>query len=159
MDQAGFKEIWLPLEDTFCKVASYILEDAADARDAVQDLYVKLWNGRDREILNPKAYGITLLRNLCLDRLRQRKAGRQGIETEPESPGNGPDSPIISKETLKALDAAMERLPEKMRDLLEMRAFHEMGYDEIAKETGMSEVNVRVHVSKARKLLRKYIER
>ena len=45
-----------------------------------------------------------------------------------------------------------------MRELLEMRVFRGMPYWKISRETGMSEVNVRVHISKARKLLRKYME-
>ena len=35
-----FKATWLPLENAFYRVALYILEDADDAADAVQDLYV-----------------------------------------------------------------------------------------------------------------------
>ena len=160
MDTALFKNTWLPLESTFYKVALYILEDEADARDAVQDLYIKLWNRRniDSNILNPKAFGIAVLKNLCLDRLRRTKDTAPLEETVPADSPDETDGPVIGKETLKKLDSALAALPEKMRELLEMRVFREMPYREICRETGMSEVNVRVHVSKARKLLRNYME-
>ncbi len=160
MDAAIFKETWLPLEDTFCKVAFYILEDEAEARDAVQDLYIKLWNRRnmDSNILNPKAFGIAVLKNICLDRLRRARNVASLDEAAPADAPDRTDGPVIGKETLKAMESALARLPEKLRELLEMRVFRDMPYGEICRETGMSEVNVRVHISKARKLLRKYME-
>ena len=161
MDTAAlFKNTWLPFESTFYKVALYILEDEADARDAVQDLYVKLWNRKeiDRNILNPKAFGITILKNICLDRLRKARSTSTLDEADPAGSPEETDGPVIGKETLEKVGAALGSLPEKMRELLEMRVFRGMPYWKISRETGMSEVNVRVHISKARKLLRKYME-
>ena len=59
------KATWLPLENGFYRVALYMLEDAADAADAVQDLYIRLWTSRDKldSIRQPKAYGLTMLKN------------------------------------------------------------------------------------------------
>ena len=47
MDTVQFSRTWLPLASRFYQVAFYILEDAAGAEDAVQDLYIRLWSGRD----------------------------------------------------------------------------------------------------------------
>ena len=72
MTEARFHTVWIPLQERFYRVAFYILEDRADALDAVQDLYVKLWKIRDSLDLvrNPGAYGALLMRNLCIDRIR-----------------------------------------------------------------------------------------
>ncbi len=43
-----FKSIYLPLSDGLYRVAYYILESRSDAEDAVQDLYIKLWESIDR---------------------------------------------------------------------------------------------------------------
>ncbi len=43
-----FRKIWIPLAERFYRVAFYMLESEADAEDAVQELYLKLWTGRER---------------------------------------------------------------------------------------------------------------
>ena len=40
MEKQVFKEVWLPLSDSFYRVAYSMLGTEADARDAVQDLYI-----------------------------------------------------------------------------------------------------------------------
>ncbi len=75
MTSAAFHSIWLPLQGRFYRIAFYILENEADAKDAVQELYLKLWNIRDQLdiIRNPAAYGSLLIRNLCIDRIRKAR--------------------------------------------------------------------------------------
>ena len=84
MKHEQFKRIWIPLNLSFYNVARHFLEDEADAEDAVQDLYVRLWNSKDDldKVLNPKAYGLTLIRNICIDRIRQKNIRRSEELTE-----------------------------------------------------------------------------
>ena len=94
MDSAVFDSVWLPHQAAFYRLAFYILENEDEARDAVQDLYLKLWDMREQldSIDNPKAYGLHLLRNRCIDRIRSRTRHRQtaldelsaGTEESPE---------------------------------------------------------------------------
>jgi len=48
----------------------------------------------------------------------------------------------------------MDRLPETQRTVVEMRYFSQMSYSEISGRTGISAINVRVLVSRAKKTLR-----
>ena len=70
MTQEEFRNTWLPLSDALYRVAFYMLEDESDAKDVVQDLYVKLLAKSPEDVHNPKAYAITMLRNMCIDRIR-----------------------------------------------------------------------------------------
>ena len=81
MDSAVFDSVWLPHQAAFYRLAFYILENEDEARDAVQDLYLKLWDMREQldSIDNPKAYGLHLLRNRCIDRIRSRTRHRQAL--------------------------------------------------------------------------------
>ena len=81
MSTEEFTELYLPLRGALYRVAFFILESEDDAMDAVQDLYLKLLSSPDalETVRNPKAYCITLMRNICLDRVR--KASRRP-ETE-----------------------------------------------------------------------------
>ena len=156
MTEAGFHTVWVPLQERFYRVAYYILEDRADALDAVQDLYVKLWKMRDSLDLvrNPGAYGALLMRNLCIDRIRRLTPTE---ELPVDLPGKEPpDEELIRKESLGSLLRAMDSLPDSQRKLMNLHVLQGKTYDEIAAETGLSPLNIRVQVSLARKKLKQY---
>lgn len=160
MSSSEFKATWLPLEDAFYRVALYILEDAADASDAVQDLYIRLWTSRDRlgEIRQPKAYGLTILKNICLDRLRHANVARSESLKAAEFRSADEDSNLAARETIQAVEKAIGRLPDNQRKVLQMRVFEDMEYADIASATGLAEGSLRVMLSAARKTLRKLLD-
>jgi len=156
MTDARFHTVWIPLQDRFYRVAFYILEDRSDALDAVQDLYVKLWKMRESLDLvrNPAAYGTLLIRNLCIDRIRRQ---RPAEALRDDLPGKDPpDEALMVRETLGAVFLAMENLPDSQKKLLKLHLLQGLSYQEIAEETGLSPLNVRVQVSLARKKLKPY---
>ena len=156
MTEARFHTVWIPLQDRFYRVACYILEDRADALDAVQDLYVKLWKMRDSLDLvrNPGAYGALLMRNLCIDRIRRLTPAE---ELPVDLPGKEqPDEELIRKERLDTLLRAMDTLPDSQRNLMNLHVLQGKSYDEIAALTGLSPLNIRVQVSLARKKLKSH---
>ena len=157
MTGARFQAEYLPLAGTFYRVAFFILEDAADAEDAVQELYLKLWDRRDvlDGIRSPKGYGITLLRNLCLDRIRRsRRMETPATLPEPETPGRQDES-IDGKERLAKVLAAIKSLPDRQREVLTLRTLDGLSYEEIAQRTGISYLSLRVLLSQARTKLKK----
>ena len=60
----------------------------------------------------------------------------------------------MDREMLVRLSRAMDGLPETQRTVVEMRYFSQMSYSEISGRTGISAINVRVLVSRAKKTLR-----
>lgn len=145
------------MSDGLYRVAFYILESQPDAQDVVQDLFIKLWNTRDEldKVLNLKAYCTTLIKNMCIDRIRKASKEQSiGIETDiPES--RTVDGDLIAKDKLDRVMAAIERLPKGQRNVVKMYVLEEMSYDEISEITGMSNLTLRVLLSNARKTLRK----
>lgn len=161
MTHEEFKIVWLPLSSGFLALARYMLDDESDAADAVQDLYVRLWNARDAldRVESPQAYGATMTRNICLDRLRQRQAHRaEGLEAVDGLLSlEGTDRRVISREAGEMLSRAMMKLPAKESELIRLRYFNELEYGEIAERTGLSLVNVRVSLMRAKRTLKKLI--
>lgn len=164
MSAEEFNGLWLPLAGRFYRVAYYILESQEDAEDAVQDLFTRLWKLRKTlgNVKNPAAFGITSIRNICLDKIRSRASSRT-VSPAPDSlvclpdPEEDLDRELVVKENLGMIRACMARLPSSQRKILEMRVFEDIPYPEIARRTGLSEVNVRVKLSNARKNLKKMI--
>ena len=158
MTETQFHNVWIPLQARFYRVAWYLLEDRDDAADAVQDLYVKLWGLRDMldEIKNPSAYGILLIRNICIDRIRKKKKSGEPDESIPGDPP--PDSEIIASEGISEVLEAIDTLPPGQGKVLKMRIFEGKTNKEIAKGTGMSELSVRVQMSMARNKIKKLLK-
>ena len=155
-------DIWIPLADRFYRVAYHLLESREDAEDAVQELYLKIMSsGKDlSSVQNPAAYGITLLKNICIDRIRRRKV-RMTVQIEEYmmSDASGPEKSAVDRDSLGRLMEEIERLPERQALVLRMRTLEGLEYEEIAKRTGLSQINVRVLTSMARKTLKKRMEK
>lgn len=154
MTERAFHTVWLPLQGRFYRVAFYLLEDEADAKDAVQELYLKLWTLRDHLelIREPAAYGSLLMRNLCIDRIRKRKPREALREDQADDPP--PDRQLELREELKDVLGKMDALPPNQRKLLGMRVLQGLSYDQISQQTGLSPLNIRVQISLARKKIK-----
>ena len=154
MTESSFHTVWIPLQGRFYRIAYYILESEADAKDAVQELYLKLWNLRDHLELvhNPSAYGTMLIRNLCIDRIRRCRPAEppdQAAAIEPSA-----DKALEAREELGLVQKAIDKLPATQRQLFGLRVFNGLSYEEIAQKTGLSPLNIRVQVSLARKRIK-----
>ena len=152
------KEIWLPLSDRFYRVAYHILESQEDAEDAVQELYLKLIKTPDKilNIQEPAAFGITILRNICIDIIRRREKRRsEELHEYMIADSSGPDKVADDKDKLRILIHEIDRLPQKQSIVMKMRTIDGLEYDEISQRTGLSQANIRVLISIARKTLKK----
>lgn len=153
-----FNKIWLPLAGRFYRVAYYLLESQEDAKDAVQELYIKLLRspGSAKLIRDPLAYGITLLRNICIDTIRRREKRKSvALEECMMEDSREPEKLLSEKDYLNRLISEIDKLPKKQAEVLKMRALEGLEYEKISRRTGLSQVNIRVLISIARKTLKK----
>lgn len=156
MTQKQFHSEYLTLAADLYRVAFYILESRAEAEDAVQDTYLKLWELRDSldQVRSPRAYSVTLLRNICLDRLRKAQkmdAGEQAVQFAAALPQ---DDSLDAKGQLGRVLEAISALPEGQRKVLLMHTVEGLSYEEISRITGMNNLTLRVLLSQARKKLK-----
>lgn len=163
MTTEEFNRIWVPLGERMYKVAFYILESEDDAMDAVQDLFVKLWNKKDdlQDVRAPLAYSLELTKNQCLDRIRSKNVRQTDRIDEAKvgfpDPNTAPDDDFIGRETVRIVRQCVAELPDNQRNVLEMRVFKGLSYEDISEKTGLSQLNLRVLLSLARKSLRSKI--
>lgn len=155
-------EIWIPLAGRFYRVAFHLLESREDAEDAVQELYLKLLSSRKdlSSVQNPAAYGIALLKNICIDRIRRRKV-RMTVQIEEcmMTDVSGPEKSMVDKDRLARLMEEIDKLPERQALVLRMRTIEGLEYEEIARRTGLSQINIRVLTSMARKTLKRRMDK
>lgn len=163
MDREEFRDFWMPHSERFYRVAYHILENREDARDAVQDLFIRLWKIPSvATMANPAAYAMTILRNLCLDRVRHAAVVRAETMDESlplEDRSAAADRALETEETVRRLASAMSGLSEKQRKLIKLRLVKGMAYNEISQITGISELSLRVMLSTTRKQLKNKLGR
>lgn len=83
MNAERFKAEVLPIRDKLFRTARRMLEDEADAEDALQEVFLKLWQMRENldRYDSLEAFATTMTKNRCVDMIRKR--GREGpIEDE-----------------------------------------------------------------------------
>ena len=106
-------------------------------------------------IQDPAAYGITMLRNICIDIIRRReKLKSEELHEYMIADASSPDKVATEKDKLRILIHEIDKLPQKQSMVLKMRTIEGLEYDEISQRTGLSQVNIRVLISIARKTLK-----
>lgn len=158
MNASEFKQQLLPLNASLYRMAFKLMGNEDDAKDVVQDAYLKLWKQRESitNVSNLQAYCLTTVKNMCLD--RHRAASLALVDKPPEElPIAGDDSAsrhIEQQQTTQLLNQCLARLPAQQQQVLRMRDLAGCSMQEIEKATGLTAVNARVLLSRARKSLR-----
>lgn len=163
MDAEIFKKVFLPYHQKLYRIAYRIVKEESSAEDIIQEAYIKLWNKRNEldEIDNKEAFAIIIVRNQCLDHLRKFKSNRQNDYDY--------DYDIPEKESLSVqieqrnetdiVKQLIDRLPEQQRHIMILRHWDNYSDEEIEKITGLTAVNIRVILSRARKTIREQFKR
>ena len=159
MTERRFHSEYLSLAETLYRIAFYILESADEAEDAVQDVYLKLWESRDSldGIREPKAYCIRMLKNLCLDRIRHASHSVSPASLPEDGPQMAQSDEIDARCRLDKVLEAIKSLPERQRQVLLMRTVEGLSYEEMSARTGMNNATLRVTLSQARTKLKSII--
>ena len=131
-----------------------MLCDQFEAEDAVQNLYLRLWEQREQleNLVAPEAYSIKILRNICIDRWRVIRLREEEVLDDETLGGNAPPD-IEHIETSEFIEHFLAGLPKEHRRVMQMH-MQGMPYDEIAALVGLSEGNIRVIISRIRKRFR-----
>lgn len=153
-----FKKSVLPLSNKLLRFALYLIQDEEEARDAVQDIFLKLWQKRDSldRVENIEAFAMRMTRNRCLDLLRSRNAaiiGNQRLKKVQEEYQNL-QKEIELSESASMIKKLISQLPAIQQTIMFLRDVEQYEYEEIAKITEMNVNAIRVVLSRARMKVR-----
>jgi len=138
-------------QDRLVRLCERLLGDAEEARDAVQEVFVKAFRHAGRA--EPRGQLFTWLYriavNHCLNRMRRRRIARffslsAPSETEdapafdPPADGPSPERALEQRERWSATRRAIDALPESQRTVLLLAKFEGLSYREIAEALGIS---------------------
>lgn len=150
------------------RIAYHYLRDAADADEAVQDAFVKVFLHVEqyREELSFDVWFMRILVNACLDRLKSRARQQRWIaapldDAQVERPvekaattAPSTEHDLLMRERWAQVLEAVATLPDRQRLVFTLSHLDERTATEISETTGMSPATVRVHLFRAIRKLR-----
>ena len=160
MTVEAFKENILPLNKKLLGFANRFMQDFDDAKDIVQEIYVKLWKMReDLDKYNSiEALAMRMTRNLCLDKIKLNKTiplNNIPEQTVDESSLNERQKEL-NIAVARAKDA-ISKLDEPQKTIMQLRDIQGYDYDEIAQILNMNVNTIRVNISRARKKVKEFL--
>jgi RNA polymerase sigma-70 factor (ECF subfamily) len=151
LDAGAYDRALRPLLREAGGYARAMLRSRSEAEDAVQQAALKGWEriGQYDATRPFKGWWFAILRNCCLDALRRGKASRTlGLEgIDPAAP----DQPEIFD--WRRLVNGLAQLSEPHREILQLKYFGELTYDEIAEALLIPKGTVMSRLHLARKAL------
>lgn len=152
------KTLELPFKDKLYRFSLNMLGNTFDAEDIMQELMIKIWNRIDQynEIENKEAWCMTVTRNMCIDKVRNKKASVQDISDyhHLKDASDTPDKTLEQNERFGNIMALVNQLPEKQRMIIHLRDVEGYSYQEIADLTETTLDFVKVSLHRARKALK-----
>ena len=157
-----FEEIYNTYYPVLCNYAVSITKKQDIAEDAVSEVFLKLWEGRDTIVIEGslKSYLFKSVYHQCLNALKhsqiQDKYRDFFLHHLPlnEDGSDYPLSGVIVNEINEILQKTIEQLPEQCRKIFIMSRFDGMKHEEIARELGISINTVRTQIHRALEKLR-----
>lgn len=153
-----FKTNILPVSKKLLRFATQLLKDEDEAKDVVQDVFLKLWQKRDEleKVENIEAFTMRMTRNRCLDVIRAGKTIPISAETDRRMKEETVDvhKHVEFTESANQIKKLINQLPDLQRTVMYLRDIEQLSYDEIAETTELQLNAIRVNLSRARKKVR-----
>ena len=153
-DPESFGELCRRYYDSLLAIAHSILPDHQLAEDAAQEALAAAC--RDlAKLKKPERFGPwvgAICRNVAKDMLRQLRKQQEPVEA---NAGNEPD---CQEDDRKAtLDQALQQLPQHLREVIFLRYYNDMSYEQMAKVLGATEQMIDGRLRRAKKKIAAYL--
>src|SRR6185436_20115943 len=164
-----FERQMLPHLDAAYNLARWLMRNDEDAEDAVQDAFLRAYQAfASHQGGSEKAWLMTIVRNVCLTRLKRRvQSGKvvmldeamgevEGTSADivPASLNSRPDAELLAKIERARVQAALKKLPQNLREIVILKEFEDLSYQEISEIVGIPVGTVMSRLSRAREQLK-----
>ncbi|MGI9113442.1 MAG: RNA polymerase subunit sigma-24 [Chthoniobacterales bacterium] len=169
-DTAAFEQLVERHQTLVIGTVARMLGSNSDVEDVAQQVFIRVWKSAPRYVPSAKftTWLLTITRNLVFNESRRRKRHsaetldvHQGEESLPlpDRQGRVPDQQLLDDEMQRAVDTAIQALPEKQRLAVVLRRYEEKSYEDIAEVLGLSVPAVKSVLFRARTELREALNR
>jgi RNA polymerase sigma-70 factor, ECF subfamily len=164
-----FERQMLPHLDAAYNLARWLLRNGEDAEDAVQDAFLRAHQAfASYQGGSEKAWLMTIVRNVCLTLLKRRvrpgnvvmldeamgEREKASADIVPASLNSRPDAELLAKIERARVQTALKKLPQNLREIVVLREFEDLSYQEISEVVGVPVGTVMSRLSRARERLK-----
>ena len=156
MNEDTFKQLFLPFHEKLFRIACRILSNTDDAKDIIQETYIKLWSKRYEigQVSNAESFSVTVLKNTCLDFLRKTKSDLI-IEYDFNMPSNiSLSTEIEQADQINHITILMNKLSKQQQLVMKLKHWDGYSDEEIEQITGLKKGNIKMILSRARKTIK-----
>jgi RNA polymerase sigma-70 factor, ECF subfamily len=138
-DEAAFDELYGRYARAVYGVVSRLIGDHAGSEDVVQQAFTNVWRaaaGYRRQRGPATGWLFAIARNAAVDALRLRASASQWEVPDLPDDGPGPDERASAAEQAFRVHAAVDRLPDHEREVIELAYFDGLSQSEVAARLG-----------------------
>jgi len=157
-----FRTIYTATMPVLFKIAFRIAGTEEAAEDLCHDALIKMTE-KDMQfpsINDAKYWLIRVVKNASLNyakrKGRERRAYERALKEDHRVVDSG-ETELLKGDAIERVQAALAKLPENLRTVLQLKEYGELNYKEIGRVLGITEGNVKVRVFRAREQLSKLI--
>lgn len=136
-DRQAFRDLYQRTSAKLFGVSLRILRDRSEAEEALQEVYVKIWQRADRYAAggySPISWLVAVARNHALDTLRARRPTSEDIDVALEIPDLGPDPEraAVDADERSRINDCLAQLEQDKADAVRGAYLDGFSYDELA---------------------------
>ena len=152
--QTAFRDFYNMTYDRFFRIAYYYVKQEEWSQEIVLDVFLKLWKQRSNllDVRNIEDYCFILVKNASLNYL-EKESKHTYIHPdslpEPQEQNYSPEESLISEELFALYVKALDRLPERCREVFIRIREEKQSYTQVAEELGISMNTVDAQLQKA----------
>lgn len=164
-NERDFREIISRFRPRILSICLRMLKNSTEATEAAQDTFVKIYfHLRDYDPAKSfSSWAASIAINECRDRLRKRarfsQTFRELTERDVDRSQTRADTDYESKRQVELVEKAIEQLPEKLKEVLVLKAYSEYSYEEIAEILKIKTGTVMSRLFRAREKLTEILEK
>jgi len=136
-DRAAFSELYKKTGPKLFAICIRILRDRTDAEEALQEIYIKIWQRADRYATgdtSPMAWLSAIARNHAIDMIRARKPVANTIDEAYDlaDPSPDPEKSALNSAEGRRIETCMEQLDKERAEAVRKAYVEGLSYQELA---------------------------
>ncbi|MEK6479975.1 RNA polymerase sigma-70 factor [Catalinimonas sp. 4WD22] len=163
-NESAFEQIYHLYKRPLFNFALRYIKDQALAEDALQEIFIKLWNNKENldEKLSVKAFLFTCLKNHLLNVIRseQKRIKYAALASSEKSViNNHTEEEVSYHDSIAIVEKGINSLSDQKKKIFRLKIIEGYSNQEIADSLGISEHTVRSQVSKSSKYMREFLNK
>jgi RNA polymerase sigma-70 factor, ECF subfamily len=159
-DEQAFELLFRKYYIRLCGFANKYFNEPEEAREVVQEVFTKIWEGREDIIPDQSlcSYIFKITSNISINRLRHKRIESKYVEiyklVYADNREISPHESLLAKELNHNITTALNKIPPKCKRIFDLSRIEGLKYNEIAVILQISVKTVEAHMSKALNILR-----